>query len=1037
MKRNLYPKWLVMAAFLGSTAMMSAQTSEAPEAMVDFTISESTGQWTSSNATKTWHAQWTSNQQEPKLTLNCGANNMAYTTDGIKLFTGNNTAGFSANYSLAVSAGYNIVAYSFEFTNEPGKTLEIVVTPQGKDPQSHNGQGDAQLVAVTGVNNPSATFNVKHAGLSQAGFAFVKNFNVTVQKDPNAIIPQYLYITNSGETPHRIPALARTKDGHLLAFSDYRPSGNDIGYGDVDIKLRISTDNGVTWGAERTIADGDNGTTVTAGFGDAAVVGDRESNEVLMLCVAGRTPYQTANYLQGNPNRMVRFVSKNGGQDWEEFTELTDQVYGLFEPSTTPIQSMFVGSGKLIQSTTIKAEGANYYRIYAPLCARPGGNRVMYSDDFGVTWQALGGINACPIPAGDEPKCEELPDGRIVLSSRVSGGRLFNIFSYTDAENGQGNWSTAAKSDASNNGVVAESNACNGEIMILPVKRNSDDQQMFLALQSVPFGPNRSNVGIYYKALETLNDYVDPAAFAKDWTGRKQISHQLSAYSTMVFQADDKIGFFYEEKTHGGEYTNVYAPLTLEQITNGQFTYDPTVKRPTADDNAITAADIEKAKELLQNIGLGYPTLEAEARANLEELVEKPAGRTKPELADAVQAFLNETDIELPEEGKLYTLTFIAADKKQYYLNYDGAKVRPVLRGEGALPASAFFQAKVLENGDEEVLGLMTEDGKFLSYPTKDPAPTWLTGHSTDAVTDLNPAINALNFVKALPGDKTVGVTNEDLLGLFYIQSLRGFNSTDNTPVAGYWVVKTTDQTYDGTDTPFFNANYSSLIKIERVVHPLGKQVTMLDEIESDKAYALYNAHFTSYAIKKKDQNNIWVAGMRGDSGHTLSNPEFSLDLDLESAYGGWQLIKDNGGNFYLYNIGAQQFAQTPNTITACTFTSEQTPIEVTQLDGGFAFNTNGGRTQYFCAAPQLSGSPIAVWTADDDGSKWVLIENPNLLADYEVVKTITAIKNANLQAAPAAQGIFNLAGQRLNVADPRQLPRGLYIVNGRKYLVK
>ena len=37
--------------------------------------------------------------------------------------------------------------------------------------------------------------------------------------------------------------------------------------------------------------------------------------------------------------------------------------------------------------------------------------------------------------------------------------------------------------------------------MILPVVRNEDDKEMWIALQSLPFGSGRNNVGIYYKEL--------------------------------------------------------------------------------------------------------------------------------------------------------------------------------------------------------------------------------------------------------------------------------------------------------------------------------------------------------------------------------------------------------------------------------------------------------------------------------------------------------------------------------------------------------
>lgn len=51
-----------------------------------------------------------------------------------------------------------------------------------------------------------------------------------------------------------------------------------------------------------------------------------------------------------------------------------------------------------------------------------------------------------------------------------------------------------------------------------------------------------------------------------------------------------------------------------------------------------------------------------------------------------------------------------------------------------------------------------------------------------------------------------------------------------------------------------------------------------------------------------------------------------------------------------------------------------------------------------------------------------------------------TAIWNAisgNDDAEVATKGIYSLSGQRMNAADTRSLPKGIYIVNGKKFIVK
>ena len=67
---------------------------------------------------------------------------------------------------------------------------------------------------------------------------------------------QRLFETVEGGIPYRIPAITTCQDGTLIAVSDYRYCGSDIGYGAVDLHYRLSEDNGLTWGTERILADG-------------------------------------------------------------------------------------------------------------------------------------------------------------------------------------------------------------------------------------------------------------------------------------------------------------------------------------------------------------------------------------------------------------------------------------------------------------------------------------------------------------------------------------------------------------------------------------------------------------------------------------------------------------------------------------------------------------------------------------------------------------------------------------------------------------
>ena len=374
--------------------------------------------------------------------------------------------------------------------------------------------------------------------------------------------------------PYRIPAIATMHNGDLLALADYRHCLLDIGWGRVDIHSRMSPDKGRTWSEKAVLIEGTGVSKATdCGFGDAAIVADRESGEVLVVMVCGETVYWHQTTTRQNPNRVAVIRSHDNGRTWGQWEEITEHVYSLFDNCRYGcVQSCFVASGKIFQSRTIKT--GSHYRIYAALCARPNGNRVIYSDDFGRTWKALGGPDSLPAPSGDEPKCEELPDGSVILSSRANGGRIFNIYRYSDISSGAGQWGQAAFSGAENNGCTAVSNACNGEILIVPAIRKEDRKKVRLVLQSIPLGPGRSNFGIYYKELPEDPESVTSETLAADWEKPYQVSKRTSAYSTMMPLRGGNIAFYYEEhENHNckGGYDMVYKELSLLEITSGAY----------------------------------------------------------------------------------------------------------------------------------------------------------------------------------------------------------------------------------------------------------------------------------------------------------------------------------------------------------------------------------------------------------------------------------------------------------------------------------
>ena len=365
----------------------------------------------------------------------------------------------------------------------------------------------------------------------------------------------------------RIPALTQTKDGKLIAVTDLRyDHAADVGqFGGsihrVDLVMKHSTDFGLTW--SDTGSSGVNLTNVPTpvlyGCGDAAIVADRDSNAVLIIHVKGSVSYH-----QGKQS-VYKLRSNDCGKTWTS-TDITNAIYGM---NSTQWQRLFITSGKIHQSRYIKS--GNYYRIYAAPLIAGFGNTVLYSDDFGDTWKVLGNdAEAKPIQYGDEAKVEELPDGRVILSSRRSNGRWCNIFTYTNKDTGLGSW----ESDVPKQLNLGNDGGTNGEILILKAVRMSDKTPATIVLLSFPKTSGRKDVTIFWRTIDdniSLTDFADRTK----WQG-KLIKSGDSAYSTMILQSDNRIGFLYEADGiptdhYSRGYIIRYESLPISAITSGEY----------------------------------------------------------------------------------------------------------------------------------------------------------------------------------------------------------------------------------------------------------------------------------------------------------------------------------------------------------------------------------------------------------------------------------------------------------------------------------
>ncbi|MBV1779964.1 glycoside hydrolase [Paeniglutamicibacter sp. ABSL32-1] len=218
-----------------------------------------------------------------------------------------------------------------------------------------------------------------------------------------------------GHRQYRIPALAVTAAGTLLAVYDGRPTLDDLP-SPADLVLRRSTDGGRTWEAQRTLRTG----TGLHGFGDPSLLVDGETGTIFCFHAA-TTRWGFFESLPGTAQtqHVDLSASTDDGLSWSH-RRITGQ---LKRPG---IRGIFAASGA---GTRVSA-GPHAGRLLQPcvVLLSAGGRiaaAVAHSDDHGHSWK----LGEALEPSADgthtnESSVAALPDGSVLLHSRATPHRL-------------------------------------------------------------------------------------------------------------------------------------------------------------------------------------------------------------------------------------------------------------------------------------------------------------------------------------------------------------------------------------------------------------------------------------------------------------------------------------------------------------------------------------------------------------------------------------------------------------------------------------
>lgn len=368
-------------------------------------------------------------------------------------------------------------------------------------------------------------------------FLFIIFCTINIFSQPN--IPVF-ESGKDGHKSYRIPAIIKLNNGHLLAFAEGRVQGASD-FGDVNIVLKISTDNGRTWGSIKTIVDYD-----TLQAGNPAPVVDLTdpaytTGRIFLFYNTGNK--HESDVRNGNGLREVWYkTSTNGGINWSEAVNITLQTHRPKLPQINPAynftddwRSYANTPGHAMQFETGKYKG----RIYIAANHSEGGiqNESMdyiahgfYTDDHGKTFHISNNVN---LPGGNENMAAELSDGRIMLNIRNQRGDVRARYIAISSNGGQ-SWDTSYFDKNLPDPV------CQGSLLTIGKKR----KQNILAFSNAADEMRRDN-------LTLRISFDDGKTWKKNFVIYKNPSQpDAAAYSDIVKLSGKKIGVLYEKDNY-------------------------------------------------------------------------------------------------------------------------------------------------------------------------------------------------------------------------------------------------------------------------------------------------------------------------------------------------------------------------------------------------------------------------------------------------------------------------------------------------------
>jgi sialidase-1 len=336
---------------------------------------------------------------------------------------------------------------------------------------------------------------------------------------------------------YRIPSVIVSPSGTVLAFCEGREGGDN---GDINLLLKRSEDNGITWNKEQIIWDDLNNSC-----GNPCPVVDEETGRIWL--------FLTWNNGEDHESKIIRKTSKYPRLPYSCFSDDDGLTWSVPEDMSSTCRDTSwgwyaTGPGFGIQAKTGKYRGRliipsnhSYDDPEGTMGNGPFsyGSHVLYSDDHGENWTMSQSIT----PGCNESQITELSDGTLLMNMRSYNGPKSRATSIS--KDGGATWS-----EIFHDCQLVESR-CQASILNFGDFRGQS-MQLFTN-PAVPEGRTHLTLKASFDDCES-------------WTNSKLIYAGPAAYSCLTRLSNGKIGIFFEAGKEHAYEKMIFVAIDADQI---------------------------------------------------------------------------------------------------------------------------------------------------------------------------------------------------------------------------------------------------------------------------------------------------------------------------------------------------------------------------------------------------------------------------------------------------------------------------------------